>query len=117
MSRKSAHHFVLVGFFLCVVLFASRNVLLFHGFRSSAPAISSVDLGRVFLILPDTLSVTGFLDGPGWWLPFSPLFLFSSFGLKLSHVVYVCCLRGNLFRIVSLLGTVLSFAPLRFRQI
>ena len=39
VSRKSAHHFVLVGFFLCVVLFASRNVLLFHDFQSSAPAI------------------------------------------------------------------------------
>ena len=106
MSHKSAHHFVLVGFFLCAVLFASKNVLLFHDFRSSAPAISPVDLGRVFLIIPDTLSVTGFLDRPGWWLPFFPLFLFSSFGLKLSHGVYVRCLRGNLFRIISLLGTV-----------
>ena len=28
VSRKSAHHFVFVGFFLCLVLFASRNVLL-----------------------------------------------------------------------------------------
>ena len=93
-------------FFLCVVLFASRNVLLFHDFRSSTPAISPVELGRVFLIIPDTLSVTGFLDRPGWWLPFSPLFLFSSFGLKLSHGVYVRCLRGNLFPIISLLGTV-----------
>ena len=106
MSRKSAHHFVLVGFFLCVVLFASRNVLLFHDFRSSAPAISPVDLGRVFLIILDTLSVTGFLDRPGWWFPFSPLFLFTSFGLKLSRGVYVHCLRGNLFLIISLLGTV-----------
>ena len=35
-------------FFLCVVLLASRNVLLFHDFRSSAPVISLVDLGRVF---------------------------------------------------------------------
>ena len=106
MSHKSAHHFVLVAFFLCVVLFASRNVLLFHDFRFSVPAISLGDLGRVFLIIPDTLSVTGFLDRPGWWLPFSPLFLFSSFGLKLSHGVYVRCLRGNLFPIISLLGTV-----------
>ena len=31
------HHFFLLGFFLCVVLFASRNVLLFHDFMSSAP--------------------------------------------------------------------------------
>ena len=38
--------------------------------------------------------------------PFPPLFLFSSFGLKLSHGVYVRCLRGNLFPIISLLGTV-----------
>ena len=106
MSRKSAHHFVLVGFFLCVVLFASKNVLLFHDFRSSAPAISLGDLGRVFLIIPDTLSVTGFLDRPGWWLPFSPFISFSSFGLKLSRGVYVRCLRGNLFPIISLLGTV-----------
>ena len=37
VSCKVAHHFVLVGFFLCVVLFASRNVLLFHDFMSSAP--------------------------------------------------------------------------------
>ena len=93
-------------FFLCVVLFASRNVLLFHDFRSSTPAISPVELGRVFLIIPDTLSVTGFLDRPGWWLPFSPLFLFFQFCLKLSHGVYVRCLRGNLFPIISLLGTV-----------
>ena len=28
VSRKSANQFVFVGFFLCVVLFASRNVLL-----------------------------------------------------------------------------------------
>ena len=76
MSRKSAHHFVLVGFFLCVVLFASKNVLLFHDFRSSAPAISLGDLGRVFLIIPDTLSVTGFLDRSGCWLRFSPYFFF-----------------------------------------
>ena len=46
VSRKSAHRFVLVGFFLCVVLLASRNVS-FHDFRSCAPAISPVDLGRV----------------------------------------------------------------------
>ena len=103
MSRKSAHHFVLVGFFLCVVLFASRNVLLFH---DCAPAISPVDLGRVFLIIPNTLSVTGLLDRPGWWLPFSLLFLFSSFGLKLLHEVFVRCLRGNLFPLIPLLGTV-----------
>ena len=38
--------------------------------------------------------------------PFPPLFLFSSFGLELSHGVYVRCLRGNLFPIISLLGTV-----------
>ena len=106
MSRKSAHRFVLVGFFLCVVLLASRNVLLFHGFRSSAPAISPVDLGRVFSIIPDTLSVTGFLDRPGWWLPFFSFISFSSFGLTLSRGVYVRCLRGNLFPIISLLGTV-----------
>ena len=107
MSRKSAHHFVLVVFFLCVVLFASRNVLLFHDLRSSTLVISPVDLARVFLIIPDTLSMTGFLDRLGWWLPFSPLFLFSSFGLKLSRGVYVCCLRGSLFPIISLLGTAL----------
>ena len=83
-------------------------MLLFHDFRSSTPAISPVELGRVFLIIPDTLSVTGFLDRPGWWLPFPPLFLFSSFGLNLSHGVYVRCLRGNLFSIISLLGTVQS---------
>ena len=48
VSRKSAEYLVLVVFFLCVVLFASRNVLLFHDFRSSDPAISPVDLVRVF---------------------------------------------------------------------
>ena len=37
--------------------------------------------------------------------PFPPFF-FSSFRLKLSHGVYVRCLRGNLFPIISLLGTV-----------
>ena len=76
MSHKSAHHFVLVGFFLCVVLFASRNVLLFHDFRSSAPAISLGDLGRVFLIIPDILSVTGFLVGLVGGSPFPPYFFF-----------------------------------------
>ena len=81
-------------------------LLLFHDFWSSAFAISLVDLGRVFIIIPDTLSVTGFLDRPGWWLRFSLLFLFSSFGLKLSHGVYVRFLRVNLFPIISLLGTV-----------
>ena len=69
-------------FFLCVVLFASRNVLLFHGFRSSAPAISPVDLGWVFSIVPDTLSVTGSLDRPGWWLPFSPFISFFQFRFR-----------------------------------
>ena len=82
MSRKSAHHFVLVGFFLCVVLFASRNVLLFHDFRSSAPAISPVDLERVFLIIPDTLSVMGFLDRPGWCGSPFPLISFFQFRFK-----------------------------------
>ena len=47
VSRKSVHRFVVVGFFLCVVLLASSNVSLFHDFRSCAPAISPVDLGRV----------------------------------------------------------------------
>ena len=47
--------------------------------------------------MPDTLSVTGFLDRPGWWLPFIS---FSSFGLTLSRGVYVRCLRGNLFPII-----------------
>ena len=49
VSRKSVHRFGLVGFFLCVVLLASSNVSLFHDFRSCAPAISPVDLGRVVL--------------------------------------------------------------------
>ena len=44
MSRKSAHHFVLIGFSrVFFFFFASGNVLLFY-FRSSAPAISPVDL-------------------------------------------------------------------------
>ena len=34
-------------------------------------AINLVDLGRVFLTIPDALSMTGSLDRPGWWLPFS----------------------------------------------
>ena len=37
---------------------------------------------------------------------FPPLFLISSFGIKLSNGVYVRCLRGNLFPIISLLSTV-----------
>ena len=101
MSRKSAHHFVLVVSFLCVVLFASRNGLLFHDFRSSAPAISPVDL---------RYSVCDGVPGSAWLVapPFPNyfFFFFSSFGLKLSHGVYVRCLRGNLFPIISLLGTV-----------
>ena len=58
-----------------VYFFASENVLLFY-FRSYASAISPVDLGRVFLIILDTLSMTGFLDRPGWWLPFSLIYFF-----------------------------------------
>ena len=50
--------------------------------------------------------MTGFLDRPVWWLPFSPVFLFSSFGLNLPHGVYMRCLRGNLFPIILLLCTV-----------
>ena len=106
VSRKSAHRFVLVGFFLCVVLLASSNVSLFPDFRSCTPAISPVDLGRVVLNYARTLSVTGFLDRPGWWLPFFSFISFSSFGLTLSRGVYVRCLRCNLFPIISPLGTV-----------
>ena len=77
-----------------VYFFASENVLFY--FRSYAPAINPVDLGRVFLIILDTLSMTGFLDRPSWWLPF-PLFIsFFQFCVKPSHGVYVPCLRGNM---------------------
>ena len=69
-------------FLVCCFLFASRNVLLVHDFRSLAPAISPVDLGRIFLVIPDTLSVTGFLDRPGWWLPFSPFISFFQFRFR-----------------------------------
>ena len=55
-------------------------------------------------------SVCDGVPGSAWLVaPLFPLlFLFSSFGLELSHgvYIYVRCLRGNLFPIISLLGTV-----------
>ena len=41
--------------------------------------------------MPDPLSVTGFLDRPGWWLLFFSFISFSSFGLTLSRGAYVRC--------------------------
>ena len=76
MSRKSAHRFVLVGFFLCVVLLASSNVSLFPDFRSCTPAISPVDLGRVVLNYARN-SVCDGVPGSTWLV--APLFLFYFF--------------------------------------
>ena len=105
LSRISAHHFFSVVFFSCFVLFASRNVLLFHDFRLLL--LHQSERSGASLLNYTIYSVTGFLDPFGWWLPFSSLlFLSSSFCLKLSHGVYVRCLRGNLFPIFSLLSTV-----------
>ena len=82
-SRKSAHRFVLVGFFLCVILLASSNVSLFPDFRSCTPAISPVDLGRVVLNYA-RYSVCDEVpaqdeDRPGWWLPFFLFYFFFQF--------------------------------------
>ena len=82
VSRKSAHRFVLVSFFLCVVLLASRNVSLFHDFRSCAPGISPVDLGRVVLNYA-RYSVCDGVPGSAWLVaPFFPLYFFFQFRFK-----------------------------------
>ena len=79
---------------------------LFHDFRSCAPAISPVDLGRVVLNYA-RYSVCDGVPGSAWLVaPLFLLYFFSSFGLTLSRGVYVRCLRGNPFPIISLLGTV-----------
>ena len=76
VSRKSAHRFVLVGFFLCVVLLASSNVSLFPDFRSCTPAISPVDLGWVVLNYA-RYSVCDGVPGSAWLV--ASLFLFYFF--------------------------------------
>ena len=76
VSRKSAHRFVLVGFFLCVVLLASSNVSLFPDFRSCTAAISLVDLGRVVLNYA-RYSVCDGVPGSAWLV--APLLLFYFF--------------------------------------
>ena len=50
-------------------MFLDLSVLSFcFGFSSygGTSAINLVDLGRVFLTIPDALSMTGSLDRPGW---------------------------------------------------
>ena len=89
VSRKSAHRFGLVGFFLCVVLLASSNLSLFHDFRSCAPAISPVDLGRVVLNYA-RYSVYDGVPGSAWLV--APLFLlYFFFQFRFNAITWGIC--------------------------